>query len=46
MENQSEEKLEVLSGKKQWIKPAMHVIIDINSSGGGGLESATGGTAS
>ncbi len=46
MENQTEENPEVLSEKKQWIKPAMHLIIDINSSGGGGLESATGGIAS
>ncbi len=46
MENQSEENPQVMPEKKQWIKPAMHVIIDINSAGGGGLESATGGTPS
>jgi hypothetical protein len=46
MENQSEENLQALPEKKEWIKPAMHVIIDINSAGGGGLESATGGIAS
>lgn len=44
MENQSEQNPEVVSEKKQWIKPEMQKVIDINSSGGGGLESATGGS--
>lgn len=44
MENKLEQNPEVASEKKQWIKPEMQEVIDIDSFGGGGLESATGGS--